>query len=237
MFPLYKKELRYYLNNPIGYIILVLFAVFANFLFLKDIFLVNSASMRPFFSLIPWLLMIFVPAISMRALAEEKKSNTIEGLLTLPISEIQIVLAKFFSLVTLVAIGLTLTFGLPVSLYIMTRSFMTPIYLPEVFIGYIGILLLASLFISISLFFSSQTKNQVVAFLYSTLFLFVLLVLATDFIGFLPKVAQDAISYFSPLMQLQNFIKGLIDIRSLVYFVSFSMLFLFLTVIDLEKRE
>lgn len=236
MFPLYKKEVRYYLNNPIGYIILVLFAIFANFMFLKDIFLVGSASMKPFFEIIPWLLLIFIPAITMRSIAEEKKNNTLEMLLTLPISEIQIVLAKFFALITLVAIGLALTLGLPISLYILTSSFVTPIYLPEVLIGYLGVLSLSALFISISMFFSSQTRNQVVAFLLSVLVLFLLLMLGSEFISFLPKVLQNSLAYFSPMTHLQNFTKGLLDLRSIVYFKSFSILFLFLTVIDLEKR-
>jgi len=91
MITLYKKELSYYLSNSVGYIILILFAGFANFLFVKDVFLLGSVSMRPFFSVIPWLFMIFVPAISMRSISEERRTNTIETLLTLPVSETQIV--------------------------------------------------------------------------------------------------------------------------------------------------
>lgn len=236
MFTLYKKELNYYLNNPIGYIVIVLFAVFANFLYLKDIFIVGSASMRPFFNLVPWVFLIFIPAITMRAISEEKRNNTIETLLTLPISEIQIVVAKFFALLTLVAIGLSLTLGLPLSLYVLTKTYVTAIYLPEVFMGYLGVLMLGSLFISISLFFSSLTKNQVVAFLSSACILFILLVFGTEFLGFLPKTFQDALTYFSPTTHLQNFTKGVFDVRSFVYFKSLSILFIFLTIIDLEKR-
>src|SRR5438045_3150828 len=103
MKPLYKKELNFYLNNPIGYITIVLFAAIANFLFVKDIFLAGSASMRPFFDLVPWLLLIFIPALAMRSFSEERKSNTLELLLTLPVSETQIVLAKFFALVTVMS--------------------------------------------------------------------------------------------------------------------------------------
>ncbi|MBI2641549.1 ABC transporter permease subunit [Candidatus Roizmanbacteria bacterium] len=233
MFTLYKKELNYYLNNPIGYIVLALFAVFANFLFVKDIFVTGSASMRPFFGLIPWLFLVFVPALSMRILSEEKRTNTIERLLTLPISESEVVLAKFLSLLSLVAIALFLTFGLPISL-----SFLTKLYFPEILVGYIGTLFLASHYISLSIFFSSQTKNQVVAYLISAVLLFLLLVLSTDFsASVLPRFAQDFLSYFSPLYHLQNFVKGVIDFRSIIYFVSFTILFLFLTIIDLEKRR
>ena len=84
---LYKKEIQFYLNNPIGYIVIMLFAVFANFLFVKDIFIVGSASLRPFFDILPWLMMVFVPALTMRSLAEEKKNNPGKGDSSSPIRE------------------------------------------------------------------------------------------------------------------------------------------------------
>ena len=230
---LYKKELNYYLNNPIGFIIVVLFAVFANFLFVKDIFIVGQASMKPFFVLLPWLFMVFIPALTMRSLSEEKRVNTIEVLLTLPMSETQVVLAKFFALLTIVGLGLILTFGLPISLFFLSR-----IYFPEIIAGYLGEIFLASFFISLALFFSSQTKNQVVAFLTSIITLFFLLVLGTEFTAnVLPRSIQDFLLYFSPINHLQNFVKGVIDLRSILYFVSFTLMFLFLTVVDLEKRS
>lgn len=229
---LYKKELGYYLNNPIGYIIVILFAAFANFFYVKDIFIIGSASMRPFFSIVPWFLLIFIPAISMRSLAEEKRMNTLETLLTLPISETQIILSKFLALLTILGMGLSLTLGLPISL-----SFLSRLYLPEILVGYLGVLFLGAFFISLSLFFSSQTKNQVIAFLVSILVLFFLLVMSTDFISsVLPKFVQDALIYFSPLYHLDNFLKGLVDLRSLFYFVSSILLFLFLSITELEKR-
>jgi len=233
MVTLYKKELKYYLDNPIGYITVVLFSIFVNFLYVKDIFVTGSASMRPFFALLPWLLMIFVPAVTMRILSEEKRSNTIEILLTLPVSETQVVLSKFLAIFTLVALGLVLTIGLPVSL-----SFLTQIYLPEILVGYLGALLLGAAFIGLSMFFSSQTKNQVVAFLTSVLAIFLLLVISTDFLAnVLPKFIQDLAGYFSPVYHLQNFVKGIVDLRSVFYFASLTLMFLFATIIDLEKRN
>ncbi len=229
---LYKKELNYYLNNPLGYIIVALFAVFANFFYIKDIFVVGQASMRTFFSILPWLFLIFIPAISMRSLSEEKRSNTLETLLTLPISESQIVVAKFLALLTVMGVGLGLTLALPIGL-----SFFSKLYLPEVIIGYIGLLFMGAFFIALSMFFSSQSKNQVLALLISVIIIFFLLIINSDFnSAVLPKFVQDYLSYFSPNYHLQNFIKGVIDIRSVFYFVSGTILFLFLTVIDLEKR-
>lgn len=244
MFTLYKKELGYYLNNPIGYIVIILFAAFANFMYVKDIFLAGSASMRPFFGYLPWLLMIFIPALTMRMISEEKRTNTIEILLTLPLSETQIVLAKFLALLTLVFLGLMLTWLLPISLFVLKgaegfgANNVYATLLPEIFVGYIGCLFLAGLYAAISLFFSSQTKNQVIAFLISVLVIFLLNVLSTDFMNtVLPGFIQDALLYYMPLYHFQNFVKGIIDLRSLIYYLGSIGMFIFFTIIDLEKRS
>jgi ABC-2 type transport system permease protein len=238
MYSLYKKELSYYLNNPVGYIIIILFATFANFLYVKDIFVAGSASMRPFFTLIPWLMMIAVPAFTMRALSEEKRTNTIETLLTLPISETQIVLAKLLAVATVLLISLALTLGLPISLYAITSVTFGKIYLPEILVGYLGVFMMGVLFTSLSLFFSSLSKSQVVAFMSSVIAIFFLIVLSQEFLAsVLPRIVQDALSYFSPVYHLESFVKGLLDLRAITYFSTFSVLFTFLTIIDLEKRN
>lgn len=233
MIPLFKKELNYYLNNPVGYIILILFGVFANFLFAKDIFISGSASMKPFFSLVPWLLIIFIPAVCMRTIAEEKKVNTIETLLSLPISEFQIVFAKFMSMVVFCLIALLTTVTLPISLF-----FISKLYLPEVIVGYLGLVFFAGSAVSLSLFFSSLSKNQVVVFLGSIISLFILLIISEDILSsIMIKPVQDFLSYFSPLYQMQSFIRGVIDFRSVFYFISFIFVFIFMAVINLENRE
>jgi ABC-2 type transport system permease protein len=236
MFNLYKKELNYYLNNPIGYIIIILFAVFTNFFYVKDIFAVGLASMRAFFAVIPWIFLIFINALGMRSVAEEKRTNTLEMLLSLPVSETQIIITKFLALLTVVVIGLVLTVGLPIGLILLK----TKLYLSEVIIGYIGAVLLGSLYISIIMFFSSQTKNQVIALLLSILLTFLLLAAGSEnqfLSNVLPKQTQDILSYFSPIYHYENFIKGVIDFRSLFYFISGTGLFLFMTVVKLEKRD
>ncbi|CAN5120189.1 ABC transporter permease [soil metagenome] len=234
---LFKKEIQFYLNNPIGYITIILFAVFANFLFIKDIFVVGVASMRSFFETLPWLLMIFIPALAMRSFADEKKNNTIDILLSLPISELQIVLAKFFAVLTIAAIGLGLTLALPISLYVLTHQFGSNVYIPEILVGYLGVILLSGVFVSVSIFYSIQTKNQVIAFLLSVVTLFFLIVFSGDFVsGIVPRIAQEFLSYLSPVTHLSGFIKGVIDLRSIYYFISFTVIFIFLTIVDLEKR-
>lgn len=193
--------------------------------------------MRSFFETLPWLLMIFIPALAMRSFADEKKNNTIDILLSLPISELQIVLAKFFAVLTIAAIGLGLTLALPISLYVLTHQFGSNVYIPEILVGYLGVILLSGVFVSVSIFYSIQTKNQVIAFLLSVVTLFFLIVFSGDFVsGIVPRIAQEFLSYLSPVTHLSGFIKGVIDLRSIYYFISFTVIFIFLTIVDLEKR-
>jgi len=169
----------------------------------------------------------------MRSFAEEKRQNTIEVLLTLPFSETQIVAAKFLAVLTIVSFGLILTFGLPISLSLVAK-----VYYPEIVIGYLGEILFAAGLTAIAIFFSSLTKNQIVAFLVSILVSFLLLVLSTDFLATaIPKFIQDFLTNFTPLYHLENFVKGILDIRSLIYFLSLIAGFLFLTIVNLEKRN
>jgi len=229
----FKKEINYYLNNPIGYIVIILFSVFVNFFFVKDIFVSSVTSVKPLFNLLPWFLLIFIPALSMRIFSEEKRSNTIEILLTLPIKEEQVVFSKFFSLLVLYFLSLLLTFGFVIFLFLFSK-----LYLPEVLVGYFGEILFGASLIAFSLYISNKTKNQVVAFLISVLSIFLFLVLSSDFVAsVVPRIIIDNLIYFSPVYHLQNFINGVIDFRSLIYFLSFIGLFLKLTIIDLKKRS
>lgn len=230
---LFKKELSFYFNNPIGYIIAVLFAVFAQFLFVKDLFLRGDSSMRPFFDLVPWLFLIFVPALSMRMFAEEKRTNTIEVLLSLPINELAIVGAKFCALLFFGAVSLALTVSTPILLSIIGKP-----TLSEIAVAYGGSVMLLAAFISLSLFFSSLTKNQIIAFLSSVIVIFVLILLGTDFFAsFIPRFFQEYLTAFSPISHYDSFLKGLVDVRSVFYFVSFAGLFIFMTMVSVEKRD
>lgn len=230
---IYNRELGSYLNNAVGYIVIVLFAVLANFLFLRDAFVTGSVSLKAFFAIIPWLFLVFIPALVMRSFSEERRTNTIEILLTLPVTEASIVIAKFLAFLTLSAIALALTASIPVTFYFLSR-----VYIPEILVGYLGSLLLAASYISISLFFSNATKNQIVAFLMSAVTIFLLVGITSDlFTSLLPKFIQDFIGIFGPVFHFGNFLKGVVDLRSLFYFGSLTALFLFLTVVQLEKRD
>lgn len=229
----FKKEVDYYLNNPIGYIVIFLFSVFVNFFFVKDVFVSSISSIKPLLNYLPWFLLIFIPALSMRILSEEKRLNTIEILLTLPISEKDIILGKFFALLFLYSISLLLTSFFVIFLFIFSK-----LSLIEVLIGYFGELLLGASLISLSIFISGKTKNQLVAFFVSLIVIFFIFVIASDFVGsILPRIIIDNLIYFSPIYHLQSFIKGVIDLRSIFYYLSFIGIFLFLSINDLKKRD
>jgi len=229
---LYKKELMQYLNNPVGYVVPLLFALFANYLFMKDVFVVGSASMKSFFGVVPWLLFIFIPALAIRSFSEEKRTNTIEVLMTLPLSEQDIVLAKILSLLTISTGALVLTFSVPLVLGGISKLF-----IPEVLIGYVGLFLLSAAYVAFSVYVSSRVSNQIASFLASVLILFVATTLSSDFLAnILPKVAQDFLLFASPLLHMENFAKGVVDLRSLFYFVGLTFLFFRLTVMELQKR-
>lgn len=221
-----------FLNSPVGYTVPVVFAVFLGYLFLKDVFIIGTASMKSFFSVAPWLLFILIPALSMRSISEEKKTNTLEVLLTLPLSEEKIVRAKFASIFTLIAITLALTFSIPLVL-----GFLAKLYFPEILVGYLGLLLLSLSYLSFSLYISSKVVNQIASFSLSVTLLFLITTLSSDFLAnLLPKVAQDFLLLVSPILHLDNFAKGVLDLRSLFYFIVFSLVFYQLTVKELQKR-
>ncbi|MFZ2026037.1 MAG: ABC transporter permease [Microgenomates group bacterium] len=229
---LYKKELMQFLNSPVGYTVPVVFALFLGYLFTKDVFIIGTASMKSFFSVAPWLLFILIPALSMRSISEEKKTNTIEVLLTLPLSEEKIVRAKFASIFTVLAITLALTLSIPLIL-----GFLAKLYLPEILVGYVGLLLLSLSYLSFSLYVSSKVTNQIASFSLSVITLFLITTLSSDFLAnLLPKAAQDLLLLISPILHLDNFAKGVLDLRSLFYFVVFTLIFYQLTVKELQKR-
>lgn len=229
----YKKELMQLLNSPVGYSVPIVFALFLGYLFIKDVFVVGSASLKPFFSVAPWLLFILIPALSMRSISEEKRANTIEILMTLPLSEGVIVFAKLLSLFTVVAITLCLTLSIPLVL-----GYISALYLPEIIVGYVGLLLLSLLYLSFSLYISSRVSNQIASFSISAIILFLVTTLSSDFLAnLLPKTAQDLLLFGSPLLHLDNFVKGVVDLRSLSYFAMLIVLFFKLTIIELQKRS
>ena len=230
-----KRELQSFFDSLIAYIMLILFLGFSGFftwLYGTDIFLVNQASLQSFFNIAFWTLFFFIPAITMRMLAEEKKTGTIELLLTKAVSDRQVVLGKFLACFLLVAIALAFT--LP---YYITIANIGKVDHGAVWCGYLGLLLMSAAYVSIGLFTSSITNNQIVAFLlaiFAGLFLHLIFnVLAGNFTGFLGQLFYT----LSLSVHFDSLSRGVIDSRDIIYFASIVIIGVLLAEFNLAKRN
>lgn len=242
MFTLYIKEISSFLNSLIGYIVIVVFLLI-NSLFLWvfptefNIPDYGYASMESLFLLAPFVFLFLIPAITMRMFSEEKKSGTIEILLTQPLSDLQIILAKYFAGLSLVVISLIPTLVFLVTVYVF--GFPTGnLDMGGTWGSYIGLLCLSSAFVAIGLFASSITDNQIVAFI------FAIVITAFSYLGFEIIYSLDlfgSVDLFIKSLGISSHYasmsRGVIDTRDLVYFISFVAVFILLTKVALESRK
>ncbi|MBP6044799.1 MAG: ABC transporter permease subunit [Microgenomates group bacterium] len=230
---IFLKELRHYFFNPFGYILVVLATLIANALFIRDIYSVGLISMKPFFLTMYWVMVLLIPALCMRSFAEERKAGTLETLLTLPFGEKEIAVGKLLAVLSLIGATFLLSLVLPVSF-----AFISGLYLPEVFVGYLGLILVAGMFSTLSLYVSLKTSNQVLAFFISSTILFCLSIFSADILAsFIPRVVSELITPLLPLANLENFTKGIVDLRSMFYFISFTAVFMYAVIKQLEHRD
>lgn len=232
IYVLFKKELMQYFNSPIAYIFIGVFLVVGNWLFFSSFFLIGQTSMRSFFALLPWIFLFMTPAITMRLWAEEKKSGTIEFLLTLPVTDWQVVLAKFFGALSFLFVSLLLTITLPITLAFLGNADFGPIVG-----GYLGALFLGGAYVSLGLFISSLTKNQIISFIVSLAACFIFLIVGADFVlAGAPKFLQPIMQFIGLGSHFDNISRGIIDTKDIIYYGSFMFLFLWLNVRVIEKR-
>lgn len=230
-----KRELNSFFDSLIAYIMLVLFLGFSGFftwLLGSDIFLVGEASLESFFNVAFWTLFFFIPALTMRLLAEEKKTGTIELLLTKAITDRELVVGKF--LATLLLVLIALLFTLP---YVITLANIGNIDAGQIFCGYLGLLLMSGMYTSIGLYASSITSNQIVAFLaalFIGLFFHIIFgALARQFHGLIGQVLES----LSLTNHFESISRGVMDTRDLFYFLSFIVIGLSLAELSLAKRQ
>ncbi len=229
---IFQKELKAYFNSTIAYVIIVVFLAIVGWFYVNNIFLIDIATMRPMFdSVIPLTFIFIIPAITMRQFAEEQKSGTIEILLTKPLSDWEIVLGKFLSSLALVAIMI-----LPTVLYYISLALISDLDNGPILGGYLGLLLMASAFISLGLFASTLTSNQIVAFIIGMILILFLYLLDKVLIYF-PGWAVTTIEYFGVDYHYSNLSRGVIDTRNLIYFFSLTGFMLYISVTSLEKRK
>jgi len=229
-----QKELRIFFDSLVAYILLIAFLGFSGFFtwfYGSDVFLTKQASLQAFFQIGYWTLFFFIPALTMRSLAEENKSGTIELLLTKPVTNWQLLWGKFLACIILIFIALVLT--LP---YYITIINLGKVDSGVVFCGYLGLLLMSAAYISIGIFASSITSNQVVAFLIA-LFIGIFFHFIFGLLGSsIPGTTGELINYLSMASHFDGISRGLIDSRDLVYFGGIIFLGLVMAEVSLAKR-
>jgi ABC-2 type transport system permease protein len=228
-----RRELASYFYSPIAYVAMFLFLVVAGFVFRQDFQAGQPVAMRHIFESMVWLFVAILPVLCMGLLAQEWATGTIETMMTAPVEEGDVVLGKFFG-----SFGFFLVLLAPTLLYVvMLRIFGQPDYGPIVS-GYLGLVLVGALFISIGLFCSSLTRSQVVAAVAAAAILFLVTVVPwfaagqATLTGFWRGVAEQGV-----MARYNDFAKGVIDTGNLVYFLAATAVFLFLTVKVLESRR
>src|SRR5688572_30706179 len=236
---IFRRELASYFATPLAYVFIVIFLVLngAFTFYMGGLYERGQADLDPFFNFHPWLYLFLIPAISMRLWAEERKSGSIELLMTQPITLWDAVLGKFLAAWLFAGLALVLTFPL----------WITVAYLGEpdngaIFAAYIGSFLMAGGFLAIGSCMSALTRNQVIAFILAVVACFIFLLagfpLVLDvFSSWAPQALVNAIASLSFLTHFESISKGVIDLRDILYFTMLIAFFLLATSITLEVRK
>lgn len=234
-----RRELAGYFATPVAYVFIVIFLVLAaTFAFyLGGFYERGQADLAPFFSFHPWLYLILVPALSMRLWAEERKSGSIELLMTLPVTLWQAVLGKFLAAWAFTALALALTFPMW-----LTVNYLGDPDNAAIFTAYLGSLLMAGGFLAIGACISATTKNQVIAFIMTVVVCFVFLLagfpLVLDvFSGWAPQALVDAVASLSFLTHFNALSRGVIDLRDVLFFALVIAAFLYANTIVLDMKK
>lgn len=217
-----RKELRSYFDHPTAYIFLVIFLVANFFFYFRSAFVMGEASLRPMFDLLPWFLLIFVSAVTMGALAEERRHGTLEVTLSHPLHEHEFLLGKYVGNLLFIAIGLGGTLLVPLALLLGGA--------PDfgvVVAQYVGSLLLAAGMVAVGLAASAMTRNQITALILAAAVIFVLMILGTEVVQMgLPSWLAGPAAALGIMNHFANVTRGVIDLRDVVYFVALAAAFL-----------
>jgi ABC-2 type transport system permease protein len=230
-----KRELNSFFDSLIAFIMIILFLGFSGFFTWisgSDIFMVGQASLRTFFGIAYWTLFFFIPALTMRLIAEEKKTGTIEMLLTKAVTDRQVIIGKYLATLILIIIALCFT-----SPYVISVASIGKLDIGQTICGYLALILMSAAYASIGIFSSSVTNNQIVAFLLSLfvgLFFHIIFeVIAGGMTGFLGQI----INSLSVSVHFESLSRGVVDSKDLVYFGSIIFMGLFLSEVSLAKRN
>ena len=236
---LFRRELASYFATPVAYVFIVIFLMLmgAFTFYIGGFYERGQADLRPFFNFHPWLYLFLVPAIAMRLWAEERKTGTVEFLMTLPLTPLQAVLGKFLAAWAFAGIALALTFPIWI-----TVNYLGDPDNGAIFAGYVGSFLMAGGFLAIGSCVSAFTRNQVIAFVISVVLCFGFLLagfpLVLDlFSAWAPQIVVDGISSLSFLTHFADISRGVIDLRDLIYFALVIGAFLYANTIVLRWKQ
>ncbi len=233
IFAVMRKEFRGYFDSPVAYIYITFFTVLSTWLFMRSFFLVSQATMRGYFGILPWLLLFFIPAVTMRLWAEEKKLGTIELLMTLPLKDVEVVLGKFFASFLFLAVTLVLSLALPIMVSMLGEP-----DLGSIAGGYLGAILLGGAYLAIGLFVSSLTENQIIAFIIGVTITFLLFVIGEEFVVYnAPDAIVPMLKFLGMGAHFDSIGRGVVDSRDVIYYLSLIGFFLFLNVRSVESRK
>jgi ABC-2 type transport system permease protein len=233
-----KRELKSYFYSPIAYVFSVIFIILNAGIYMFHFFFFGTVDMRAFFSTLPLVLgIVFIPAISMRLWSEEIKLGTIELLLTLPMRTEEIVLGKFLASFIFYLFALSGTLAIPIMLIFLGRPDFGPIIG-----GYFGAVLLGAFFLSVGIFISSFFADQIVSLIITSLACGFLVLAGWQYVpmiidGWIPGLGSFLDNYISVSRHFSDIERGVIDIKSIIYFLSFTALFLYLNAKVLERRK
>ena len=228
-----RRELRSFFDQPTAYVLAVAFLGLGLYLSFQSLYAMSRATLRPFFDLLPWLLVVFIPAVAMRTLAEERRSRTLEWLIAQPLGETEVVLGKFLG--SWVFVLITLAGTLPMALGIL---FVSEADAGIIFAQYVGAALLTAQMISIGIWASAITRNQITAFIVGAFTCFLLVLIGTPVVQIgLPRLIGGWALQLSVISHFENVARGVIDLRDLLYFASTCGLFLLLAVAGLGRER
>jgi ABC-2 type transport system permease protein len=225
------RQFRSYFNGPVAYIVICIVMLALGFFFWNTFFLYGRASAREMFRWLSLILVFALPALTMGLLAEEKRTGTIELLITMPVTDAQVILGKFIGVLGLYAVILVLTVAYPISVSTLGNLDWGPVWS-----GYLGLLLQGSAVLAIGLMASSWTDNQLIA-LFVALTLSVFFWVLDKFLALLPTNAASALEWLSFDYHFQSMARGVIDLRDVLFFFSVTIFALALAFRALESRR
>jgi ABC-2 type transport system permease protein len=226
-----KREIKTYFNSPVAYIVVTVFMLIAGYLYWSQLFLEKQAELRYYFTLTPLIFTFIIPAITMRLIAEEKGSGTLEMLITMPVRDWEVVLGKFLAGMAMLAavIGMTV-------FYAVTLSLLGPLDRGPALTGYLGLLLMGGAYISIGVMASSLTRNQIVAFILAFAISFALFIFG-QVNQYAPEWIAPVLAFLSMGNHFESLSRGVIDSRDVIYYVSVMVVSLVIATVSLESRK